>query len=462
MNTDTQAHRRHAIVIGGSMGGLLAARVLSDYYQEVTIVERDSFPAQPEQRRGVPQGRHTHGLLASGREVLERLFPGISQALVEAGAVKGDIVRDCRWFFEGACLTRVASGMDGLLMTRPLLEAAVRARVLALPNVKGLENAAAESLLMTNQSDRVTGIRVDGQMLSADLTVDATGRGSRTPQWLESLGYEKPREDAVQIALGYTTRFFRRRPTDLGGDLAAIIPPTAHGKRGGVMLAQEGDRWTVTLISHFLRSAPDDLRGFLEFARDLPARYIHDVIQHAEPLGEAAQARFPASVRRRYEAMKRFPTGYLVFGDAICSFNPIYGQGMSVAALEAVQLQKSLAANGSNLAAEFFRRAAKGIDIPWSIAVGNDLRMPEAIGPRTAGVRFINWYMSKLHKAAQFDPVPALAFHRVGNLLEPPASIMHPRVVGHVLWGNVRRSLQSRPHENVPSAAAGRTRAFEG
>jgi 2-polyprenyl-6-methoxyphenol hydroxylase-like FAD-dependent oxidoreductase len=399
--------------------------------------------------------------------VLERLFPGISQALVEAGAVKGDIVRDCRWFFEGACLTRVASGLDGLLMTRPLLEAAVRERVLAIPNVMRRDNATVESLLVTDQSERVIGIRVDGQTLPADLTVDGTGRGSRTPQWLESLGYEKPREDAVQIALGYTTRFFRRRPTDLGGDLAALIPPTAHGKRGGVMLAQEGDRWTVTLISHFVKSAPEDLQGFLEFTRGLPAPFIHDVIQHAEPLGEASSARFPASIRRRYEAMKRFPAGYLVFGDAICSFNPIYGQGMSVAALEAVQLQESLAASCSNLAAEFFRRAAKVIDIPWSIAAGNDLRMPEAIGPRTAGVRFVNWYMSKLHKAAQCDPVPALAFHRVGNLLEPPASIMHPQVVGRVFWSNLKRSMQSRPRENAQAAVAGpavggRTGAFEG
>lgn len=446
--------RKHAIVMGGSMAGLLAARVLSDHYQQVTLIERDPFPAQPQQRRGVPQGRHTHGLLASGRSVLERFFPGITQALVNSGAHFGDIVADSRWFFEGACLARVPTDLKGLLLTRPMLEGAVRERVLAIPGITRRDNTAVEGLVASERSDRVAGVRAGGQTLAADLVVDATGRGSRTPQWLEAMGYEKPREEAVQIALGYTTRFFRRRTTDLEGDTAVIIPSTPEGKCGGVMLAQEGDRWTVTLFSHFGNYAPEDLPGFIEFARNLPAPYIHQVVQRAEPLGDAATTRFPASIRRRYEKLQRFPAGYLVFGDAMCSFNPIYGQGMSVAALEAVELEKSLGANDRDLAKTFFRRAAKVVDIPWSIAAGNDLRMPEAIGPRTAGVRFVNWYMSKLHKAAHSDPVPALAFHRVGNLLAPPPSVMHPRVAVRVLWRNMRRSTSApQPQEAMRQSA---------
>lgn len=446
--------RKHAIVMGGSMAGLLAARVLSDHYQQVTLIERDPFPAQPQQRRGVPQGRHTHGLLASGRSVLERFFPGITQALVNSGAHFGDIVADSRWFFEGACLARVPTDLKGLLLTRPMLEGAVRERVLAIPGITRRDNTAVEGLVASERSDRVAGVRAGGQTLAADLVVDATGRGSRTPQWLEAMGYEKPREEAVQIALGYTTRFFRRRTTDLEGDTAVIIPSTPEGKCGGVMLAQEGDRWTVTLFGHFGNYAPEDLPGFIEFARNLPAPYIHQVVQRAEPLGDAATTRFPASIRRRYEKLQRFPAGYLVFGDAMCSFNPIYGQGMSVAALEAVELEKSLGANDCDLAKTFFRRAAKVVDIPWSIAAGNDLRMPEAIGPRTAGVRFVNWYMSKLHKAAHSDPVPALAFHRVGNLLAPPPSVMHPRVAVRVLWRNMRRSTSApQPQEAMRQSA---------
>ena len=208
------------------------------------------------------------------------------------------------------------------------------------------------------------------------------------------------------------------------------------------MLAQEGDRWTVTLIAHFGSYAPEDLDGFCAFASTLPAPYIHEVVSRNEPLGETASARFPASVWRRYELLQRFPAGYLVFGDAICTFNPIYGQGMSVAALQAVELERTLASGDgdSALAKTFFRRAAKVVEIPWSIAVGADLRIPETVGRRTTGVKLVNWYISNLHKAAHADPVAALAFHRVGNLLAPPPSIMRPRVAIRVLWENLRPS----------------------
>ena len=453
MSRTLRADRKHAIVLGGSMAGLLAARVLSDHFERVSLIERDALPARAEQRRGVPQGRHTHGLLASGGNVLEKLFPGISQALVQAGAVTGDIMRDSRWFFEGACLNRTASGLNGLLMTRPLLEMAVRERVLANPKVVRRDEVAVEELVLDPGSRRVTGVRAGGQTLSGDLVLDATGRGSRSPQWLEQWGYEKPVEEVVHVNLGYTTRFFRRQQTDLNGDTVVVIPATPKGKRGGVMLAQEGNRWTVTLIAYVGNYAPEDLDGFTAFASTLPAPYIHEVVCRNEPLGEAVSARFPASIRRRYERLEHFPAGYLVFGDAICSFNPIYGQGMSVAALQAMELENTLSSGDADLelAKRFFRRAAKVVDIPWSIAAGNDLRIPETVGRRTAGVKFINWYISKLHKAGHTDPVPALAFHRVGNLLAPPPSIMHPRVAVRVLLGNLR------PRHNRPSAGLSAT-----
>jgi 2-polyprenyl-6-methoxyphenol hydroxylase-like FAD-dependent oxidoreductase len=250
MSHTLRGDRKHAIVLGGSMAGLLVSRVLSDHFEQVSLVERDALPARAEQRRGVPQGRHTHGLLASGRNVLERLFPGLSEALLKAGAVTGDIVRDSRWFFEGGCLSRPPSGLNGLLMTRPLLEAVVRERVLANPRVVRRDELAVEELVVDRKSGRITGVRASGQTLSGDLVVDATGRGSRSPQWLEQLGYKKPVEDVVHVALGYTTRFFQRKPSDLDGDIAVVIPATPEGKRGGVMLAQEGGRWTVTLNAY--------------------------------------------------------------------------------------------------------------------------------------------------------------------------------------------------------------------
>jgi len=443
--------RDHAIVIGASMAGLLAARVLSDHFRQVTLIERDLLPAGAEHRRGVPQARHTHGLLASGRDVLEKLFPGFSQALIARGALTSDVVRESRWFFEGGLHARAASDLNGLLVSRPTLEAAVRERVLAIPNIVRRDNITVEGLEFRDSA--VAGVRAGSESIAASLTVDATGRGSKTPQWLAKLGYEKPAEEVVQIALGYATRYFRRRPGDLDGDKAAVIPPTPDEKRGGVILSQEDDRWVVTLVGHFDRYPPEQLPGFLEFARTLPAPFIYDVIRNAEPIGEPASARFPASIRRRYDRLRRFPGGYVVMGDAICSFNPVYGQGMSVACLEAIELDKTLRESGSDVARRFFARAAKVVDIPWSIAVGNDLRMKEAVGPRTAAVRFINWYMSKVHKAAHTDPVPALAFHKVANLLAPPPSIMAPRIALRVLRANLRRNTPVEVEDRAGAVA---------
>jgi 2-polyprenyl-6-methoxyphenol hydroxylase-like FAD-dependent oxidoreductase len=434
MNSD----QRTAIVIGGSMAGLLAARVLADFYRRVILVERDTLAPSTDCRRGVPQGRHTHGLLAGGREALEKLFPGISDQLTAAGAIPGDLTGDSRWFLEDSYHCRFSSGLIALCMSRPLLEGTVRERVRQLKNVAFRENQEIHGLLTSPDQSCVVGVDLGGEPLPADVVVDASGRGSHTPRWLEQMGYRKPVEERVEVALAYTTRSFRRRRLDMDGDVAVIIPPTPSGKRGGVMLAQEADRWTVTLLSHFAAGVPTNLKGFVEFARTLPASDIYDGICTAEPLGEAQSMRFPASVRRRYETLARFPRQYLVMGDAMCSFNPIYGQGMTVAALEAVELQRALAQGNDRLGRRFFRAAAKVIDIPWSIAAGNDLRMPEATGPRTVPVRLINAYMARLHRAAHHDPAVALAFHKVGNLLTPPSAILHPKIAWRVLRGNLR------------------------
>ncbi len=449
-----QPNLHHAIVIGGSMAGLLAARVAADHFEQVTLLDRDTFPSGTDHRRGVPQSRHTHGLLAGGKQVLEKLFPGISQDLIDGGAVKGDLTQDSRWFLEGGCLCKFPSRLGGLLLSRPYLEGKVRQYLTRVPNVQIRQGCAVEGLATSGEPQHVTGIKMSGETLSADLVVDASGRGSHSPQWLEAMGFPKPAEDRVEIALGYTTRLFRRSLADLDGDGVVVIPPTPESKRAGVMLAQEGDRWTVTLISYFGNYAPTELAGFIEFARSLPSPLIYEVIRHAEPIGEPASARFPASIRRRYEKLDRFPEGFVVFGDAISSFNPMYGQGMSVAALEAIQLSEALAEGLAGLGRRFFRKAAKVVDIPWDIVVGGDLRIPETVGPRSVGVAFVNWYMSRLHKAAHHDPAVAMAFHQVGNLLAPPPSVMHPRIAARVLWGNLRRAKPSSASASM-SAAAG-------
>jgi 2-polyprenyl-6-methoxyphenol hydroxylase-like FAD-dependent oxidoreductase len=431
---------KHAVVIGGSMAGLLAARVLAGRYRQVTLVERDTLGASIENRRGVPQGRHTHGLLSGGREALEKLFPGITAEWLAAGAVPGDIIGESRWFLEGGYHCRFDSPLTGVLVSRPLLESVVRERVRALPNVEFRDRQSVNGLLTSADKSRITGVVLGQEALPADMVVDTSGRGSQSPRWLEEFGYSRPAEERVEVDVRYTTRLFRRLLGDLGGDVAVVIPPTPSGKRGGVALAQESGRWTVTLVSHFSAGAPAGLQGFIDFARTLPAPDIYELVRAAEPLGEAAAYQFPSSVRRRYERLSRFPSGFLVMGDAMSSFNPIYGQGMSVAALEALELDTALATGEKALARRFFARAAKVIDIPWSIAVGNDLRLPETTGVRTLPIRLINAYLVQLHQAAHQDPAVALAFHRVGNLLAPPPSVLAPRIA----WRVLRHKLRTR------------------
>ena len=451
-----------AIVLGAGMAGLLSARVLADHHDAVLVLDRDRLPQAATARSGVPQGRHAHGFLASGAQIVEQLFPGITADLAAAGVNVADKARCGRWFNRGAFTCRVDLGLGGFTGTRPLLEHHVRARVQALPEVRLQDDTQARGLVTDASGRRVTGVRVTprsgGQerVVAADLVVDASGRGSRLPHWLEELGHERPREETVRVDLGYATRLFRRRPGDLGGD--ALVNVAAHppNRRMGIAMAVEGDRWLVTLAGLLGDHPPLDDQGFLAFAAALPSPVIHDLVRDREPLTGAVRTRFPAHRRVRYEKLRRLPAGIVPLGDAVCSFNPVYGQGMSVAAKEAVLLGELLGEGaGDDLPLRFTRRAARLVDVPWDIAVGNDLRFAAVEGPRTARTRLVNRYMGRLLAAAAHDPEVALAFFRVGNLLAPPQTLLHPRVA--------RRVLRNRlPAAQVASAGGHGTAADVG
>jgi 2-polyprenyl-6-methoxyphenol hydroxylase-like FAD-dependent oxidoreductase len=432
----------HAVVLGASMAGLAAARVLADAYGRVTVVDRDVLPAPGMQRRGVPQGRHAHGLLARGREVLEELFPGLTDELVTRGALYGDIQLQGRWYNEGVRLRQAPSGLNSLAVSRPLLEGQVRRRLAAFPNVSIVDGCDVAGLVATPDRRRVTGIRTlrremgPEQVLEADLVVDATGRGSRSPAWLAALGYEAPEREAVRPRAAYASAVYRRRPSEhLGGDRLVIVAATHATRRGAAMLAMEDDRWIVTLFGYLGERPPTDPDGFRAWAATLAAPDVHEVISSAELLQAPVPAHFPASVRLRYERLDHFPEGYVVTGDAVCSFNPIYGQGMTVSALEALALRDCLRNGPDQLGRRFFRSAAKLVDTPWGIAVGADLRFPEVEGPRTPKVRMINAYLARLHVAAGSDPVLGRAFLRVVNLIDPPERLMSPELAFRVMRG---------------------------
>ena len=434
---------KHAVVIGASMGGLLAARAVSDFFENVTVLERDAFPAQDVPRKGVPQGYHAHGLLARGRTVIEDFFPGWTDEVVASGGSRGDIAHDVSWVGRGVTLKTEPSDLAGLLASRPVLEGHIRRRLLSRPNVKAMENCTAVGLTADDSRSAVNGVRVriDGgaeRAIAADLVIDASGRGSASPFWLAQLGYERPDEDKVEIGIAYTTRIYRRKPGDLGGKLAVVVAGNEPNWRNGAILFQTDDRWIMSMGGYFGDHAPTDEQMYAAYAGSFPTPEFHDIAVNAEPLSDFAVIRYPANMRRRYERLERFPDNYLVFGDAICNFNPVYGQGMTVAAQEAALLQEALSGGKADLARRFFRAAAITIDTPWDVAVGNDLRHPQVEGPRPAKVRFINWYVGKVHQAARHDARVSDAFLQVANLQAAPERLLHPRVVTRVVWQNLR------------------------
>src|SRR5260221_9525061 len=259
---------QHAIILGASMAGLLTARVLSDHFERVTLVERDHLPEDADNRKGVPQGRHGHGVLARGLRIMEQLFPGLTAGLVAGGATPGDIARDVCWYQFGGYKLRANVGLPGILLTRPFLEAHIRQRVLGLPNVTAIQEADVQGLLPSDDRGRVLGVALQRrggppEQLLADLTVDATGRGAQSPKWLEALGYARPTETVVKVNVGYASRFYQRQPGDTKDALGYIIATTPpQGKRYGGMFAVEGQRWIVTLIGFLGDHAPADEAGF--------------------------------------------------------------------------------------------------------------------------------------------------------------------------------------------------------
>jgi 2-polyprenyl-6-methoxyphenol hydroxylase-like FAD-dependent oxidoreductase len=442
-----------AVVLGASMAGLLAARVLADAYAQVTVVDRDQLPEGSAQRRGVPQGHHLHALLARGQQALEELFPGLTATLVAQGVPVGDMLGNARVYLSGYRLRQADTGLILLCASRPVLEGHARSRVRALPNVALLDSCDIMGLAATPDGRRVTGARVQRresgraeEVLGAELVVDATGRGSRTPVWLEALGYERPAKDQVRIRLGYASRNYRLPRGALGGDLAALHGFTPQHPRGGAFQVVGDGRLMVTLGGVLGDHPPIDPDGFLAFARSLRFPDIYEVIRDAEPLDDPVAIRFPASVRHRYERLTRFPDGLLVLGDAVSSFNPIYGQGITVAALEALALRRHLERGAEPQPRRFFGEVARVVDVPWDIAAGGDLVFPGVPGRRPLKVRLVSAYLARLHAAAAHDAELASAFVRVIGMVAPPQSLLGPGVALRVLRGNLRvaRAPRSR------------------
>ncbi|MFD9698024.1 FAD-dependent oxidoreductase [Lentzea sp. NPDC059081] len=421
--------RNHAVVLGAGIGGLVAAAALREQFAEVTVVERDLLPLLAMTRRGVPQGAQVHGLLARGMTALGELFPGFDAELRELGAPHGDMLADIRWYFDGHLLHPASCGLTAFGVSRPALEHLLGTRVRGFSNVHLRDGTAVRGL--ATGDGRVTGVRLDDGVLRADLVVDATGQGSRTPVWLGELGYPVPTRDEVRVDVCYVTHLVRRKAGHLDGRIGVALASYPDRPLGAFVLAQEGDTFAVMTSGRNGTVPPVDHDGLVRWMRRLGAPDVAEMVSTAEPVGEPRLMRYPASRRYRYERLRSFPDGYLVMGDALCSFNPLYGQGMTVAAMEALLLRRLLSAGDDRLAPRFFREAARLLDAPWRLAADADMRF----GPQPPAKRAVSSYLGKLYRAAAHDPVLSTRLFRVANLLDSPARLLRPGTALRVLRG---------------------------
>jgi len=470
MNTraksDGRAQGRHAVVLGGSLAGLLTARVLADHFEEVTLIERDAYPDTTEARKGIPQANHVHGLLVRGREILEELFPGVQDEMIAAGAPVVDLANEVAWFTPAGWGIRFPSDMMVLAFTRPLLDLHVRRRLAEHPRVKILDNTDVVRLIPDSKENRLAGVlicprasesdRRVAKELCADLVVDTTGRASRAPRWLEELGYESPEEIVIDTHLAYASRLYRI-PENFDGDwqCAYVQAAPPDQRRGGILFKVEGNRWLVTLIGRAGECPPSDEPGFLEFARSLRVSTIYDAIRIAEPVSPIKTHRATQNRLRRYERAK-LPENLLLLGDSVCAFNPVYGQGMTTAALGAMTLQQCLREqNLGGLSRRFQKRLAKVNSAPWLLAIGEDYRYREAEGGSPSLMTmFMHRYMDHVVRLATRSVAVRTVLLRAFNMLIPPTALFQPRVLFRVLLQVIDPLLSGQYRNAVASGHA--------
>jgi 2-polyprenyl-6-methoxyphenol hydroxylase-like FAD-dependent oxidoreductase len=441
---------RPVAVLGASFAGCFAAAGLAQGGHEVLLLERDVLPEQPRPRRGVPQGQQPHVLLARGLQEAERLLPGLAQRLRSEGAAPVDTGR-LPWLTEWGWLTTGPS-IEILSMTRPLLEHVVRDLVLTDSRVTLRDGADVHTLTRHGGAWTVTGTRFPH--VRADVVVDATGRSSRQPGWLRTAGLPAPAETVIDARVGYACRLYEG---PRGGREGAQIQLSRRTLRGAIALPVEHNRWLIGAVGCGDKRPPREIAGFEAALAALPDPAIADLARSLSPLGDVAVHRQTANRRMRYEELPELPPGLLVVGDALCCFNPIYGQGITVAAIQAAILRD----HGDDVVGDrslrpLLQRLARCTSLPWIVAAGGDAAFPTSSQPPTLAQRLGDaWSRRLLRAAARGDATAADALETAYHLLAPPRTLVRPRAILAGVRGGtgpVPRPEQLPPPQTHPAA----------
>ncbi|MFG6116107.1 FAD-dependent oxidoreductase [Halobacillus sp. MO56] len=436
--------REKAVVIGGGISGKLAARVLADSFQEVIILERDSEAHGPLPRKGAPQGEHIHALLFAGANGLEELFPGITERFNRSGAVKINATQDVAWFHHGVWKLRFNGDYTTILQTRPHLEWHIEQYVKSIPNISIKYSQRVRDFFYNEEENQITGVEIaDGDTIKtihADLVVDASGVSSISSRWLTKREVHIPVEK-VKIDLSYFTKTLELPDNpDRDWSIKLVYPTPPLEKIGGGISRVEGNRYLVTFMGYHneinekevLKS--DD--SFIEIARKLPKLDLYHELKDATALSKTATFRVPNITWRRIDKVKQLPTGLLMIGDTVCRIDPFFGQGMSIAVLEALALKKLLTSDNrstQNIIDRFHQEAGKIISPIWNMVITEDFRYPDTIGKKPVGLAIQQWYAKNIFLLSSENKDVYQSFIRVMHLLGPTSTLMRPGVVKSML-----------------------------
>ena len=433
---------KKAIVIGGSIAGLLAARILSDHFEEVVLIEKDRFSEDGKVRNGTPQANHIHLLLARGKEILLDYFPDLEREMIESGANKIDFLNDGKFYLPSGWAQRFESGVITFTCTRTLLENSIRHQVQKISKIKIQDGTVIASYVLEG-TDRISLKTMANEAIHADLIVDCTGRNTMTPDWLEDIGYPKLAETKVDSYVGYATRRYIP-PKNIQRDwkmLSILSNPITNPRLGAIYPIEDG-KWLVFLSGIGKVYPPTEEDGYLEFAKSLESDELYDAMKDAIPDSEIYGYRVKGSRRYHYESMSRWPDNFIVLGDAVAVFNPFYGQGITSAALGVKVLDGMLGKQGldKSFTKKFQKRLAKAVSLPWILGTSEDLRWPTTVGKKpNMMTKLVQNHAQRVLLLGPKSKLATESFLRMMHMISSPAIIFHPIILLQMVANYVKR-----------------------